>query len=248
MSQEKDTGIVLLKKSTGEADYICSIYTKGSGKDRFIFRGLRKSTRRPRTGSEPGSIIELIYYTGKSGGYNTVSEFNILASNNPIRSSSDRILSLYFILELVDLTTGYSDPNTGIFNLLTAGIETLSNSDNPVHFTIFFTVKYLLLQGIFPDTMKCHWCGNDDPGKLFIENQNLRISCADCNDMHSALIKGRGMEFINKCVKLKLDKIDTAAYPEKDITPVLSVLMEYINNYYGIKLKTGTMLAKPALS
>ena len=105
MSQEKETGIVLSKKSSGEADNICCIFTKNSGKDRFVFKGLKKSTKRPRTASEPGSILDIIYYSGKAGSFNTISEFDILATHSLIRKSSEKIFSLYFILELVDLTT-----------------------------------------------------------------------------------------------------------------------------------------------
>jgi DNA repair protein RecO len=246
MSQEKDTGIVLSKKSSGEADNICTIYTKNSGKDRFIFRGLKKSTKRPRTASEPGSILDLIYYTGKSGGYNTISEFDILITFGQIRKSSDKIFSLCYILELVDLTTGLSDPNIKIFNLLSAGIETLSATLFPKHFTVFFTIKYLLLQGVFPDTEKCSWCGNSDPGKLVIENSGFRTSCINCTDLKSAVIRSRGTEFINQCIRLKLDKIECGSFPDKEILSALEALIEYINSYYGIKLKTGSMLTRPA--
>lgn len=246
MSQEKETGIVLSKKSSGEADEICCIYTRNSGKDNFIFRGLKKSTKRPRSASEPGSILELIYYTGKTGKINTVSEFNILTTYNSIRKSSDKIFSLYFILELIDSTTGFSDSNIRIFSLLSAGIETLSGSSYPKHFTVFFTIKYLLLQGIFPETLKCTWCGNSDIENLVIENNLFRTSCINCTDMKSAVIGTRGTCFINQCVKLKLDKIECGNFPDKDIITIISVLIEYINTYYGIKLKTGSMLTRPS--
>ena len=246
MSQEKDTGIVLSKKSSGEADNICTIYTKSSGKDKFIFRGLKKSTRRPKTASEPGTILDLLYYTGKSGGFNTVSEFNILITYNSIRKSSEKIFSLYFILELVDLTTGFSDPNTGIYTLLSAGIETLSGTMFPKHFTVFFTIKYLLMQGVFPETLQCSWCGNQDTGKLVIENNGFRTSCINCTDFQNAVISNKGTEFVNRCVRQKLDKIECAEYPDKDILSILTALAEYINTYYGIKLKAGSMLIRPS--
>lgn len=241
MSQERETGIVLSKQSSGEADNICSIYTKNSGKDRFVFRGLKKSTKRPRTASEPGTILDLVYYTGKSGS-STISEFDILSNFNSIRKSSRKIYSLYFILELVDRTTGFSDPNSRIFSLLSAGIETLSTTEFPGHFTLFFAIKYLLLQGVFPDTEKCSWCGNTDSGKLVIENSSFRTSCINCTDIKTAAIRSRGTELINQCVKLKLDKIDSAGYTDKDVISALSLTIEYINSYYSIKLKTGSML------
>jgi DNA repair protein RecO (recombination protein O) len=247
MSQEKETGIVLSKKSSGEADNICTIFTKNSGKDRFIFKGLKKSAKRPRTASEPGSILDIIYYTGKAGSFHTISEFDILAIHNSIRKSSDKIFSLYFILELTDLTTGPADPNTKIFNLLSAGIETLADTMYPKHFAVFFTIKYLLLQGVFPDTEKCSWCGNSDTGKLIVENSGLRVSCINCTDFKSAAVRSKGTEFINQCVKLKLDKIDCSNYPEKEILSILTILIEYINSYYNIKLKSGSMLTRPSI-
>ena len=242
MSQERDAGIVLSKKSSGEADNICTIYTRNSGKERFAFRGLKKSTRRPRTASEPGTILDLIYYTGKAGNIHTVSEFDILTSFNSIRKESRKIYALYFMLELTDMTTGFSDPNSKIFSLLSAGIRTLSETIYPEHFTIFFTVKYLLLQGIFPDTGRCSWCGNENADEIFIENNSFRASCINCTSPESGALMKNGTGFINQCVNLKLDKIDCALYPGKDINPALTILIEYINSYYNIKMKTGSML------
>jgi len=242
MSQERDTGIVLSKKSSGEADYICSIYTKNSGKNLFIFRGLKKSTRRPRTASEPGTILDIVYYNGKAGGYNTISEFDILKNYNSIRKSSDKIFSLYYILELADRTTGFSDTNTGIFNLLSSGIETLDGTMYPKHFAVFFTVRYLVTQGVFPETGKCSWCGETDRNKLVIENRTLRTACINCTDLKSAALTGRGTSFINLCVNRKLDRIECRDYPEKEIIPALAILIDYINSYYSIRLKTASML------
>jgi DNA repair protein RecO len=248
MSQERETGIVLSKQSSGEADNICTIYTKNSGKDRFVFRGLKKSTKRPRTASEPGTILDMVYYTGRNDSVSTVSEFDILSNYSSIRKSSSKIYSLYFILELVDRTTGFSDSNSSIFNLLSAGIETLSGTEFPGHFSLFFAVKYLLMQGVFPDTGRCSWCGNTEADKLVIENNSLRTSCINCTDIKSAVIRSQGMELINQCQKLKLDKIDCTIYSNRDVISALAVIIEYINSYYGIKLKTGSMLLSDILN
>lgn len=242
MSQERETGIVLSKQSSGEADNICTIYTKNSGKDRFVFRGLKKSTKRPRTASEPGTILDFIFYTGKSGNSSTISEFDILGNFHSIRKESGKIYSLYFMLELVDRTTGFSDPNTRIFTLLSAGVESLSATEFPGHFALFFAVKYLLLQGVFPDTERCSWCGNADSEKLVIENSSFRTSCINCTDIKSAALRGRSTQLLNQCVKLKLDKIDCREFTLKDVMSSLNAVIDYINSYYSIKLKTGSML------
>jgi len=244
MPQEKDTGVVLSKKNSGEADHICSIYTKNSGKEKFIFRGLKKSTKRPRTASEPGSILNFIYYNynGRDGKINTVSEFNILTNHNAIRKNNEKIFALFYILELVDLTTGLSDPNTKIFNLLSAGIETLYNTQKPRHFIIFFTVKYLILQGVLPDISRCSWCGNNNLKALVIDNNQLRASCLNCTDLKSVLVNNKGTEFMNECAENKFNKINCEDYADNDINPVLAIIIRYINHYFNITLKTEAFL------
>ena len=244
MPQEKDTGVVLSKKNSGEADHICSIYTKTGGKDKFIFKGLKKSTKRPRTASEPGSILNIIYYTGRDGGMNTVSEFDILANHSAIRKNSEKIFALYFILELVDLTTGLSDSNTNIFNLLSIGIDTLYNTEYPRHFVIFFSIKYLMLQGVLPDISRCAWCGNNDRKALVIDNDKLRAACLNCTDLKSVLVNNKGTEFMNECTVSKFNKIEYANYSDNDINQVLTAVIRYINSYFNITLKTESFLVK----
>ena len=244
MPQEKDIGVVLSKKNSGEADHICSIYTKTSGKEKFIFKGLKKSTKRPRTASEPGSILNILYYTGREGRINTVSEFDILKNHSAIRKDSEKIFSLYFILELVDLTTGLSDANDKIFTLLSAGIDTLYNTGYPRHFIIFFSITYLMLQGVLPDISKCTWCGNNDPKALVIDNDKLRTSCLNCADLNSISVNNHGTEFMNECTVSKFNRIEYANYTDNDINQVLTAVIRYINSYFSITLKTESFLIK----
>lgn len=242
MAQEKDTGIILSRKDSLSADNICSIYTRKSGKGWFVFRGLKKSGRRPRSGAEPGTVLDIIYYSGRDDGLNTISDFDILTSNRYIRENTEKIFSMFYILELVSLTTGHADPNMKIFNLLMSGIETLSHVTHVTHFNVFFTVRYLLLQGIFPDTGQCSWCGEERNNKLLIEIPGFRTSCRGCIDPSASVISAVNFEFINQCIKVKLDKIDCSRYTDGDVHILLVKLIDYIQNYFIIKLKSGSML------
>lgn len=242
MPQEKDTGIILSRRDSGEADNICSIFTRISGKERFVFRGLKKSGRRPRTGSEPGTVLDMIYYSGRNGGLNTVSEFDILMSNRNIRECGNKIFSLFYILELVDLTTGNADPNIKVFNLLSSGIETLGSTLHVMHFNVFFTIRYLLLQGIFPEASECSWCGEQRRDKLIIEIPEFRTSCTGCIDPGTSSISGKDFEFINQCLNVKLDKIDCSRYSDGDIHMLLVKLINYIQRYFNIKFRSEPML------
>lgn len=245
MSRQKTRGIVLSRTLSGEADYICSIYTKDLGRERFIFKGIRKSQKRPRSASEPGTILDIVYYTGVSGTLNTVSEFDIAASTLAIRKSSSSIFSLYFMVELIDSTTGFGDINEKIYSLLCAGIDSLSKTDHPLHFIIFFTARYMALQGIMPDISSCSWCGGDGSSGLFIEPVSLRASCSLCSGGGKAL-DGRAAEFLHHCLSNKFTKIDLQGYSSSTLSPLLYSLTAYIENYFSIKLKSAEMLGRTA--
>jgi DNA repair protein RecO len=242
MTQHRDTGIVLSRKDSGEADNICNIYTKCKGKERFVFKGLKKSGKRPRTGSEPGTILDIIYYSDRHGIINTISEFDILANNSVIRGSSNRIYTLFYMLELVEQTTGHADSNTGIYNLLSAGIDTLATTLHVKHFTVFFTIRYLLLQGIFPEALKCSSCGETAQEKLKIDFSEFRVSCTGCMDSVTSSVGGKYIEFIRQCLTLKLNRIDCERYPDRDIHYLLLKLIDYIQRYYNIKIRSESML------
>jgi len=247
MSRQKTRGIILSRTLSGEADYICSIYTKDLGRERFIFKGIRKSQKRPRSGSEPGTILDLVYYTGVSGTINTVSEFDITASTLPIRKRSDSIFSLYYMVELIDSTTGFGDINDRIYSLLCAGIDSLSKTEHPVHFIIFFTARYMALQGIMPEITSCSWCGCDGNNGLFIDPVSLRASCGSCSGGGKSL-NSEAADFLHQCLSFKFTKIDLQQYNNSSISPLFYTLTSYIENYFGTKIKSAEMLGKSAIS
>ncbi len=242
MSREKDTGIVLSKRSSGEGDDICVVFTLNAGKERFVFKGLKKSAKRARTGSEPGTTIELVYYTGREGGLCTVSEFDIISSCGDIRKNSEKIYSLWYILELVNLTTGFSDSHPDIFRLLSAAIDTLSTTGFHLHLCVFFTVRFLMIQGILPDTERCSWCGSDS-SPIFIEKTGLRASCINCGDIRSASADESGTLLLNLCSRTKFMKIELDKFSTGTVSQLLNSLAGYISSYYNIKLNSHTLLA-----
>lgn len=247
MSRQKTRGIVLSRTLSGEADYICSIYTKDIGRERFIFKGIRKSRKRPRSASEPGTVLDIIYYTGNSAALNTVSEFDITASTLSIRKNTDSIFSLYYMVELIDSTTGFGDSNERIYSLLCAGIDTLAKTEYPLHFIIFFTARYMALQGIMPEVSSCSWCGGTGGEELFIDPVSLRASCSACSGGGRALGSDASY-YLHESLSNKFTKIDLGRYRKESIYPLLYSLTAYVENYFGIKIKSAEMLGRNGLS
>ncbi len=243
MSREKTRGIVLSRILSGEADYICSIFTREHGKEKFVFKGLRKSKKRPRSASEPGTALDMIYYTGNTGSFNTVSEFDITAYYQSIRNSSDLIFSLYYMVEIIDSTTGYGDCNEKIYSLLSAGIDTLSKISHPLHFIIFFTARYMVLQGILPDASICSWCGDSGESGFLLDPVSLRMSCENCSE-GSRFINGTASAFFRESLSKKFFMIEPEKYNVENLYPLLHALTAYIENYFGVKIKSAEMIGR----
>ncbi len=243
MSRLKTRGVVLSRTLSGEADYICSIYTKDLGRERFIFKGIKKSQKRPRSATEPGTILDIVYYTGNSGSINTVSEFDIVSSSIHIRKSSESIFSMYYMVELIDSTTGFGDINERVYSLLCAGLDTLGKTEHPLHFIIFFTARYMDIQGILPELSSCSWCGGEGDAGLSIDPVSLRVSCALCSSGGRA-INGEGAGYLRESVNEKFSRIDPGRYRNESLHPLLRSLTSYIENYFGIKLKSADMIGR----
>ena len=131
MEIQKSTGIILSSRLFREADILSNILTKEYGKRKFIFKGLNKSKKRAQSAKEPGTILRIVYYFNESRDSYIVNEFDVKKYYFNIRENLEKIYNQYFILEVVEKTTGYNDTMQNVFNLLIAGIDTLSKTDYP---------------------------------------------------------------------------------------------------------------------
>jgi DNA repair protein RecO len=110
MEIQKSTGVVLSTGLMGEADRSSRIFTKEYGKRGFIFKGLKKSRTRPQTVTEPGTIVNVVYYYSEKRDLYIVNEFSIFKHYSEIRKDLAKIYTLFFILEITEKTTALSDP------------------------------------------------------------------------------------------------------------------------------------------
>ncbi|MFH0976701.1 MAG: DNA repair protein RecO [Spirochaetota bacterium] len=244
MEIQKATGIILSSREFGEADYICTIFTKEFGKRDFVFKGLRKSRKRPQLVSEPGTTAKIIYYFHDDKLSYIVNEYQILNHNIDIRNNLKNIYLLYYMLALVEKTTGYNDRNVSIFNLAAAGIENISLNDFPEHFSVFFTLHLLKLHGILPDFQRCKLCGNAD-STLYIDTTDFHPVCGKCFGScqgRTIHLKKNTKEYLLKSLACKFASIDHSLFKSEHIIDLLFAITLFIENYYHVEIKPKHLL------
>ncbi len=235
-------GIVLSRKLSGEADYICSIFTRELGREIFIFKGLKKSKKRPPSASETGSIIDFHYYTKQGHPVKTVSNFDLISTPSEIKKSAIKIFTLYYIMEIADKTTGCGDSDEKIYNLLISAVNTLGRVNNEINFALFFTARYLCIQGLLPGIDGCSSCGEKSFQSFSMSSRNLQLLCPGCTGKDDLMIDSNALNYFIRSTGEKYSSIDHSAYNRNDVLALLRIITEFLEQYYSVTIKSGDML------
>jgi DNA repair protein RecO (recombination protein O) len=245
MEIQKTTGIVLYSRHIGEADMLCRIYTRDHGKRSFIFKGIKKSKSRSHAVTEPGTIADILYYFHDNREFQVINEFKIQAHYPEIRSQLDKILHLYYMLEIIDKTTGFNDPNTSIYNLISAGIEMLSQTDYVENLSVFFTLHLLRTHGTLPDFTRCKICGKKNYSPFTIDTGDFLTVCSLCRPVKGGsriLLSAETADYIIQSLEKKFNTIPNKQYDAGNLLHLLFYLSLFIENYFHIEIKSKGML------
>jgi len=249
MEIQKTDGIILSSYLFGEADNYSRVYTREFGKRDFIFKGIKKSKKRSKLITELGTIANLIYYYNEKKNSYVVNEFTIHKHYLKIRNNLKKILHLSFILETVQNTCGYDDPNISLFNLLYRGIATLSSTEYIEHLTVFFTIHLLKIEGIIPDFSRCKNCNKSDYIEFIIDTSDFLPICSKCCSYNSMIPLNRKMkEFIDIALYKKFLNFNHSKFNKKDLLNLLFYLSLFLENYFQIKIKSKALLFSPIMN
>src|SRR3989344_7607887 len=100
MKSYKAEGIVIRRKSFGEADRILTVFTKKHGKIKVLAKGVRRITSRRGPNVELFNQVELIIHQGKS--FDILTEAQVLNTFQSIRKNLDLVGLAFHICEVVD--------------------------------------------------------------------------------------------------------------------------------------------------
>jgi len=121
-------GIVLKRKSVGEADRILTVFTRQFGKIRIIAKGVRRITSRRSGHVEVFSHVVLTIHTHKS--LDILTEAQAKSRGTVFESDVGRLGYAYCMCELVDQLLPDRQEHEDVFFLLRDGLLSLESSNN----------------------------------------------------------------------------------------------------------------------
>jgi len=238
LALKKVHGIVLSGSPAGESDIISSIFTLEEGKERFIFKGLRKSRKRPRTAAEPASIVRINYYEKENRKYKTASEFDIIEYFSSLKEEKTKLFTLCFIAEILDSTIPLNSPDEKLYRFLNSAFRTLDSTGKSLEFSVFFLAHYMRYLGVLPDLNECSCCGGENPGTIMQLNNSLVAYCEKCCETHRIKTDFAVYSLLKRYTASRFSVIETENTEKTNMYRLFLVLVEFIESYFSIKLKS----------
>ncbi len=244
MEIRKSQGIVLSSRPTGEADRSICAFTREYGKKSFIFKGLRKSKKRAMAASEPGTMLELVYYFHDGRDFHIVNEFTIKKQYSDLRGNLEKMIFMFFLLELVDKTTATANPVPRLFDMLAAALDVLRETDRPAHLASFFALHLLRTEGVISDVGACKHCGRTEMQKFAIDFQDFLPLCETCAARFSITpsLSRSVLDFIKSSATKKFSAMNLDAASREQMLDMLFVLCMFVERYFNVNLKTKSMV------
>lgn len=141
-------GIVLARRSYGEADRILVVYSKAFGKISLMAKGVRYPKSRKRGAIEVFSYIKYAAARGKN--LDLITEAEIIDSYNLIRKDLKRTSLAYFFMEAIGRTSHENEPNHEVFEMLLSYLNELKDGTQLKKLRLDFILKLLIIQGFWP--------------------------------------------------------------------------------------------------
>ena len=186
MALYRDEAIVIRTQKLGEADRIITLFARERGRIRAVAKGVRRTKSKFGARLEPGSLVDLQCYVGKT--------FDIITQVESMENFGDSLAADYqkwtiasAILEAAErFTANEGEPALQQFLLLVGALKALAyESHDPSLILDAYLLRSLAIAGYAPSMTDCSRCEAPGPHKYFSLVGGGSV-CLDCRPSASA--------------------------------------------------------------
>lgn len=184
MPLHQSEAYVLRTYTLKEADKICVLLTRESGKIRGVAQGARRLRSKFGSSLEPFTEVSVSYYQKENRELVSISTCEIIRSQFPSDLSGEFLAVLHYLAELIIEFVPDHEPNDRVYRLVAAAMEVLRGGD-AVHLATlarYCEIWMLRLAGFLPDLRRCANCRlelePDDPVWLAPDGSPQCDSCS----------------------------------------------------------------------
>ena len=186
MALYRDEAVVIRTQKLGEADRIITLFTREHGRVRAVAKGVRRTKSKFGARLEPGSLVDIQLYVGKT--------FDIVTQVESLENFGDDLAADYqkwtiasTLLEAAErFTANEGEPALQQFLLLVGALKALAyQSHDPSLILDAYLIRSLSIAGYAPSMTICSRCEAPGPHKYFSLVGGGSV-CIDCKPSASA--------------------------------------------------------------
>ncbi|MFM8782685.1 MAG: DNA repair protein RecO [Actinomycetota bacterium] len=186
MALYRDEAVVIRTQKLGEADRIITLFTREHGRVRAVAKGVRRTKSKFGARLEPGSLVDIQLYVGKT--------FDVVTQVESLENFGDSLAADYrkwtiasTILEAAErFTSNEGEPALQQFLLLVGALKALAyESHEPSLVLDAYLLRSLSIAGYAPSMTICSNCEAPGPHKHFSLVGGGSV-CIDCKPSASA--------------------------------------------------------------
>ena len=186
MALYRDEAVVIRTQKLGEADRIITLFTREHGRVRAVAKGVRRTKSKFGARLEPGSLVDIQLYVGKT--------FDVVTQVESLENFGDALAADYrkwtiasTILEAAErFTSNEGEPALQQFLLLIGALKALAyESHEPSLVLDAYLLRSLSIAGYAPSMTICSNCEAPGPHKYFSLVGGGSV-CIDCRPSASA--------------------------------------------------------------
>ncbi|MDR7533312.1 MAG: DNA repair protein RecO [Armatimonadota bacterium] len=156
-------GIVLRRRSLGEADRLVTLFSRDRGKVTAVARGARRPRSRLGGRLEPPARVRALVAEGRT--LDVLAQVEVLDAYPPLRRDLERMAATALVLELVDRALADRHPHPDVYRLLQDALGLLVQGAGDLA-CVWFLARLLVLTGYRPVVGRCAACGNRTRGEV----------------------------------------------------------------------------------
>ncbi len=202
----KDEAIILKSQPVLERDLSITVYLKKSGKENIYVKGgqIIKHPYLPILQRSNWIRGVFLHYKEKI----LIKEIDKSYNFGAIYSRDLNLFDTWnWILDVFDRFTTFQDEK--MFNFLKKSLYHLKSAKNLEEYRLLFLIRYIYLQGIFPQISKCVKCGRPINQKTFgtFSFKEGGSICSVCSKKQESDLEYKDLKYISNLLKGKKERM-----------------------------------------
>ena len=187
--------VILRSRKHGETSRIVTLYTREHGKLSAVAKGVRGGGRSRRViPMDPATIVRTVLYVRESRDLQLLTQCDVVAPLDVLRSDLDRMAAALGVVELTELVTPPGEVSEELYALLCGTLTGLagatSNAENALY---YYEARMLGVLGFRPELHRCVGCRamiaeEQGGGEGEVRMSASGVVCPRCAASHRGLL------------------------------------------------------------